>query len=90
MVIYFLKAIRQLAHELGLNADSSNRLVTQFHSTYERARRYRGRDHVCDRDAWGMVVAKEPSKRELRKMFGVVAGFLLTETECVRAQGDHG
>jgi hypothetical protein len=31
-----------------------------------------------------MVVAKEPSKRELRKLFGVVAGFLLTETECER------
>ena len=31
-----------------------------------------------------MVVAKQPSKRELRKLFGIVAGFLLTETECER------
>ena len=69
---------------MGWNAESSNQLVAQFHASYGRARCYKHRDHVCDRDAWGMVVMKEPSKRDLRKMFGVVAGFLLTETECER------
>ena len=39
---------------------------------------------MCDRDAWGLAVRIEWSKRELRKMISVVAGFLLTETECER------